>query len=107
MGKKYHILVGMFIGVLATCLVFLIASLFIDFVCEEGQYFEDERYCEEDSECGLRTSCCNSCHKEYVNIYHLKTIPDEECDQFCTMDCPPPETYTDPVCRDNQCSKGE
>jgi len=67
-------------------------------------YTTNEKYCEKNSDCTKRDNCCNSCHKDYVNIYNTKTPPKEECKiELCTQDCPSPESYTDAVCVNNEC----
>lgn len=68
------------------------------------RYFSDETYCEKDSDCTTRPSCCNPCYKNYVNIYHKDPIPKDQCKGMCVQDCPPPETFGDPVCRNNRCT---
>jgi len=65
------------------------------------KYLEDERYCEESSDCILRDNCCNPCHKDYVNKYNSENSG--ECAVVCTMECPSPSTYTSPTCVSNQC----
>jgi hypothetical protein len=65
--------------------------------------YKDETYCEKDSDCTLRDSCCNSCHKDYVNIYNKDPVPKEDCTIFCTQDCPLPSKFTKPVCDENRC----
>ncbi len=68
------------------------------------KYLSNESYCEKDSDCTTRPSCCNSCYKNYVNIYHKDPIPQEQCSGMCKQDCPPPSRFGPPVCRNNKCT---
>lgn len=67
------------------------------------KYLTDETYCEKDSDCTTRPSCCNPCYKNYVNIYHKDPIPKEQCQGMCKQDCPPPSKFGPPVCQNNKC----
>lgn len=68
------------------------------------KYLTDESYCEKDSDCTTRPSCCNPCYKDYVNIYHKDPIPKEQCKTRCKQDCPPPSKFGPPVCQENKCT---
>ena len=68
------------------------------------KYLSDESYCEKDSDCTTRPNCCNSCYKDYVNIYNKDPISKEQCQFGCIADCPSPETFSDSVCRENKCT---
>ena len=66
-------------------------------------YQNNEKYCEQDSDCTTRPSCCNECYRDYVNIYH-RVKKDLECPlDLCPQDCPPPSSFPKAVCRNNAC----
>ena len=69
-----------------------------------NKYFTNESYCEKDSDCTTRPSCCNPCYKDYVNIYHKNPMPKDQCKTRCKQDCPSPDTFGPPVCRNNKCA---
>jgi hypothetical protein len=79
-------------------------ELHADVFPPSSQYLLDEKYCEQDSDCTLRDNCCNSCYKDYVNIYNKDTIPIDQCPiRACKEDCPDLSIFKEPVCVNSQC----
>ena len=86
-------------------IILLTAIIFISACTQNSKYNSDEKYCEKDSDCTLRDNCCNPCYKDYINIYNKEKLSAEECPiEVCVQDCPAPESFSEPVCINNQCS---
>lgn len=86
-------------------IIILMAVIFISACTLNSKYYSDEKYCERNKDCTLRENCCNSCYKDYVNIYHKEKLSPEECPiNVCAQICPSPDSFSEPVCINNQCS---